>query len=245
VRDDVDADDHLVASADSTAGTERTEQRRPTSRTERPRIGHSVAVAVRRAQWWLAQVGRPSKKKLALGMLLTDAELPGLDWRTLGQVTFRMGMSGRLGAISRRARRSGEFSALRRFRQHDPGRGLFIQVGPYVSDSDAHEAMEMAGTSDGGWSWPGVERLGVSTAEGLHVPGLDDLRAWEHRTRRVELTGYQRFIAGRTGRVVLAVSGSAPDPGWPWDDLIPIAARQAAKVRSRLTVGAAERHHDR
>lgn len=208
-------------------------------------IGQSVAVTVSQTRWWLAQVGRPSKKKFTLGMLLTDAELPGLTWRTLGQATFRMGMLDQLGAISRRARRSGEFSALRRFRQDDPGRGLFVQVGPYVSDSDAHEAVEMAGTSDGGWTWPGVERLGVSTVDSLHVPELDDLRAWEHHTRRGELTGYQRFITGRIGRVVVAVSGSAPDPGWPWEDLIPIAAGQAAKVRSRLSEGATERRHGR
>lgn len=166
-------------------------------------------------------------------MLLTDSELPGAGWRTLGQASFRMGMSGQLGAVSRRARKSGEFSALRRFRQDDPGRGLFVQVGPYGSDSDAHEAVELAGTSVGGWTWPGVERIKVRKIDDLHVPQLDDVRAWEHRTRRGELTGYQRFISGRIGRVVVAVSGSAPDPGWPWEELIPIATTQAAKVRTR------------
>ena len=211
----------------------------------RSQFGHAVAVAVSRVRWWRSQLGRPSKKKLARGLLLTDAELPGADWRTLGEASFRMGMSGRLGAISRRARRSGEFSALRRFRQDDPGRGLFIQVGRYVSDDDAHDAVETAGTSDGGWSWPGVERLEVAIVDGLQVPGLDDLRAWEHRTRRGELTGYQRFITGRVGRVVVAVSGSASDPGWPWNDLIPIAATQAARVHARLTQGPAERQHGR
>lgn len=99
--------------------------------------------------------------------------------------------------------------------------------------------------SDGGWTWPGVERLGASTVDALRVPGLDDVRAWEHRNRRDELTGYQRFITGRIGRVVVAVSGSAPDPGWPWDDLIPMAALQAAKVRTRLTNGGGARDHDR
>lgn len=184
-----------------------------------------------RAQWWLMQVGRPSKKKHSFGMLLTEAELPGSGWRTLGQAAFRLGMSRRLGQISRRARKSGEFSALRRFRQDDPGRGLFVQVGPYGSESDAQQALALAGTSDGGWTWPGVERLHVRAVDNLDVPELDDVLAWEHRTRRAELIGYQRFVTGRVGRVVVAVSGSAPEPGWSWEDLIPIATAQAQKVR--------------
>lgn len=187
-----------------------------------------------RTQWWLGQIGRPSKKKHALGMLLTEAELPGTGWRTLGQASFRMGMSRRLGDISRRARESGEFSALRRFRQDDPGRGLFIQIGSYGSDSDAHEALALAGTSDGGWTWPGVERLDVQIVDNLDVPELEDVLTWEHHTSRDELTGYQRFVTGRVGRVVVAVSGSAQEPGWSWEDLIPIASAQAAKVRVRL-----------
>jgi hypothetical protein len=48
-----------------------------------------------------------------------------------------MGVANTLGDISHRARKSGAFTALRRFRQDDAERGRFVQVGPYPSESDA------------------------------------------------------------------------------------------------------------
>jgi hypothetical protein len=74
-------------------------------------------------------------------MLLAVPDLPGDGWGTVGEVAYRMGIQKKLGDISRRCRKSGEFMALRRFRQNDPPRGLFVQVGPYASQADAAEAV--------------------------------------------------------------------------------------------------------
>ena len=182
------------------------------------------------AQFLRSQIGRPAKRRRSLSMLLTATELPGSGWRTLGEVATRMGMHNTLGDISRRCRESGEYMALRRFRQDDPPRGLFLQVGPYPSQADAAQAISILGTSDSGMRWEGVNRLAERTGTGIDVPNVPDVRTWEYHTQRDELRGYQRFVQGRVENVVFVVSGSASEPGWAWDDLVTIGSAQARRI---------------
>jgi hypothetical protein len=88
--------------------------------------------------------------------------------------------------------------------------------------------------SAGGISWKGVTRLDERQVDHVDVPHLDDLLIWEHRNQRSDHFGYQRFISGRVKNVVLVVSGTAQDPGMAWEDLVSIAAAQAAKLRTQL-----------
>ena len=186
------------------------------------------------AQYIRNQIGGRAKRQRSLEMLLSASDLSGRGWRTLGEGTRRMGLGNRLGDISRRCRESGEYMALRRYRQDDPPQGLFIQVGPYPSEVDAEQAISIAGTSDNGMRWLGVSRLAERTVTGIDVPNVDDVRTWEYHTQRDELRGFQRFIQGRVDNVVFVVSGSASEPGWAWDDLVTIASAQARKIGAML-----------
>src|SRR5271165_1194299 len=192
-----------------------------------------------RAQFLLAQVGRPARRKQSLSVLLTHADLAGDEWRTLGQVAWRMGTQKRLGEISRRSRKSGEFTALRRFRQEDPPRGLFVQVAPFASEEDAAVAAAIEPPSDQWNRWPGVTRLAKRTEAGLEVPSVADVHAWEYQTQRGEYRGYQRIIQGRVDSVLLGISGTAREPGWAWEDLAAVASAQAEKVRAITHAGVA------
>lgn len=166
-------------------------------------------------------------------MLLDASEFPNAGWRELGEGSWRMGMSRRFGAISRRARRTGACSALRRYRQDKLEQGVFIQVGPYASADDA--ALMAAQAQVAAWhTWTGVERLEESQVDGMAVPDVEDALAWEHRNARGGYIGYQRFISGRVSNVVLVVAGSAREPGMAWDDLVLITASQASKLRRQL-----------
>jgi hypothetical protein len=145
-----------------------------------------------------------------------------------------MGMQNTMGDISRRLQKARSHAALRRYRQDEAERGLFVQVSPYVSESDVIEALSVVGISDGGSTWKGVERLSQTEVTGLHVPTISHVLTWEHHTRRGDVTGFQRFIQGAVGRIGITVAGSAVGLGWPWEDLIPIATEQAQRIESRL-----------
>jgi hypothetical protein len=187
-----------------------------------------------RVQLLRSKIGDAAKREWSLALLLPESELPGGGWQMLGQVSLRMGIPNRLGDISRRCRKSGQFMALRRFRQPEHQRGLFVQVGPYVSDSDAADAVARLGTSDGGMRWPGVTRLAERAISGVDVRDVSDVHVWELETQRSDLHGYQRSILGRVHRVVVTVSGSAGDPGWDWQDLVTVTSLQATRIRLAL-----------
>jgi hypothetical protein len=183
-----------------------------------------------------------SLEQLSTSMLISATELPGPGWTTLGDQTWRMGAVRSLGEISTRARQSGAFAALRRYRQEDPGRGLFVQLSPFASESDVTQALLMLGSTDGP-KWSGIERLDKQDIPGVDVLGLDHINAWEHRNKRGDLMGYQRFIQGNVAGIAILVSGSMRDPGWSWEDLATISGTQASKVRECLAYWDGG-HHD-
>jgi hypothetical protein len=186
------------------------------------------------AQFLRSQIGSAAKRKRSLSMLLMTSDLPGSGWRTLRQLARRVGFENTMGDISRRCRESGEFWALRSF-QHDPERGLFVQVIPYPSPSDATEAGVISGTSSGAQN-RNVVVLAEQTITDLEVPGVDDVLVWEHHTQpRGKSTGYQRFIKGRVDNVQFVVSGGASGAGWAWEELVALATAQALRIRAVLT----------
>ncbi len=201
----------------------------------RPKIGAGQTYGLILAR----ALARPSERRKSLAMLLAPSDLPGTGWRQLGEGSWRMGMSRRFGSISRRARKSGSCTALRRYRQEDPPRGVFIQIGPWASAEDARTVAGQA-RSAGGMTWTGVTRLDERQVNDVDVPDLDDSLVWEHRNQRGDFLGYQRFISGRVENVVLMVSGTSQDPGMAWDDLVSIVTSQAEKLRTQQDLAAPE-----
>ncbi len=184
-----------------------------------------------RARILLGQLGSSARRRRSLNMLLPVSDLPGRGWRILGQGSWRMGIQNRRSDISLRCRKSGEFTALRRFRQEDPPRSLFVQVGTYASETDATEAVAFEPPSDRGNRWPGVTRFAEGEITDLGVPNVDDLHGWELHTQRGERRSCHRLIQGRVDMTVFAISGTAAEPGWAWEDLVPIASAQARRIR--------------
>jgi hypothetical protein len=181
----------------------------------------------------IGKIARPSKKRYSLSLLLAPSEIPGQGWRQIGEVSWR---PGSLSRFRRRdpavhKRKKGSCSALRRYRQAEPPRGMFIQVYPCASQADAKDGVR-AGISNSGLSWPGVERLDQREFTDTEVSEMDVHRAFEHRNSNDGVIGYQRFILGAVENILICVSGSAADPGWPWDDLMMMAAAQANKIRT-------------
>ena len=168
---------------------------------------------MKRYQFFITgRIGRPSERKRSFAMLPTVPDLPGVGWRQLGQAAWRSGVGSAKGPVSHRARRSGAFTAVRRFRQEDPPRGLFVQVLPLATVDDAREQALNARSSL--WTgYPGVVRLEEREVESVRVPEMQDVLTWEHFNERGDVRGYQRTISGRIENIAVLVSGSAVGDG--------------------------------
>src|SRR5580658_5951028 len=99
------------------------------------------------------QLGRPSLRRLAIDSLIAASDLPGGGWRELGTGSWRFGV-GDKGELARRARKTGEFTALRRFRNDEAGRGAMAQVLPTANAEDA--AVQVKNSPSSVLRWSGV-----------------------------------------------------------------------------------------
>jgi hypothetical protein len=189
-------------------------------------------------QLLLGQIGRRSEKKRSLAMLLTTSDLPGTGWSQIGQSGWRSGTGSVRGPVSRRAHKSGTFTALRRFRDEE-SRGLFIQVMPMPTSEDAESQVRQGRFAL--MSNRGVVRLEEQEVLGVDVPGVVSSVLWEHLNTRGNVRGYQRFIYERVDNIAILISGSASGDGWAWNDLVPIATAQAMKVQAHLAKEGSEK----
>jgi hypothetical protein len=184
-------------------------------------------------QFFIGQIGRPSKRRYSLGLLLTPAEVLEPGWEQVKERSWRMGMGRRFGKISSRARRSGSFTAIRMYKNGIADCRMWIQVSPYASTADAH-TMVTQDISLEGHRNPNIQRLSKQVIDDIEVPSLEDVSTWELHTARDGRTGYQRIVAGRVDSVVIEAACSGPDSGWPWADVVAVATAQATKIRECL-----------
>lgn len=176
----------------------------------------------------LSQVGGSRHRKHAFDMLICVGDLPGPGWQELNRHSRRVG-AAESGPIARRARETGEFTALRRFRHEDPPGGMMAQVLPLATSSDAEK--QVVAFPSTGIRWQGVTTVEDHFLDDVQVEGVDQLIAWESVTERDDVRGTSRKIAGRVGRVTFLVTASAAGPGWPLVDLVAIASSQATRIR--------------
>lgn len=169
------------------------------------------------------QLGRTGDRRRSIDMLLTVEDLPGAGWTQLSQRSSRS-----IPSVRSERRRKRHVSALRKFRQEEPARGLHIQLLVFDSDEEAQRAVGRFRTDY--VRYPGLTTVTERVVDDIVVEGLDGTYAWERENIRGEVRGYARSIAGQVGPVAIVVIGSATGEGWRWDDLISVARHQVWKV---------------
>jgi hypothetical protein len=168
-------------------------------------------------------------------MLVEPAELPGGNWRVLGQRSFRIGFYLGASEAARRARRDGAFAASRYFEQAPAmSRYCWCEVLPYASTTDAESALLKLETSIV------RDRRTKTTGAGRRVEPREapEVAAYPfvYETPIVGKKGPStpRMVGGNVENVVFVISCSEMGPGWPWIAVAPVAAAQELKIRSFL-----------
>lgn len=169
------------------------------------------------------QLGRTDDGRRAVNMLVSVEDLPGAGWTQLSQRSSRSTPSVRSGL-----RRKRHVSALRKFRQEEPARGLHTQLLVFDSDEEAQRAVGRYRNDYVGY--PGLTTLSERVLDDISVEGLASTDAWERENARGEVRGFARSVAGQVGPIAIVVIGSAIGEGWRWDDLISVARHQVWKV---------------
>jgi hypothetical protein len=184
-------------------------------------------------QFLIGQIGDDTARRASVAMLLDRPELPGAgQWAIVTERTWRTGTIGASTDVGRRARRAGTFTALRRFRQDSPYRGLFVQALPFASQEDAESMVpRLRGLA---MSYPSAIVVEEHALEGHLVPEVANPSVYEVSVVRKQQSSSQKLIAGSVAHVAFVVSGSGFGQGWLWDDVTEVAMLQSLKIRRAL-----------
>jgi hypothetical protein len=187
-----------------------------------------------RLAYGLAQLGSRANREYTRSLLLEQSDLPSEGWRLLGERMWRTGIFGRSNDIWQRARSSGTFTAVRSFDEPAAPRWVLIKVSPVASVRDAEDLVPLLFSL----SVPNPNVKVAVTSEGpvvdVSVAGVS--HPWVYEQSTIGMTRgptLSRFIGGSVDDVAFLVTCSGYRDAWPWDEVSSIAARQAAKLRSR------------
>jgi hypothetical protein len=184
-------------------------------------------MVLRRLGFIAAQLAPRPGARQALARVVTADDLPGDGWRVLDERTWRTGMSGPATGWSRRARAAGSVTAWRSFEAVPMRRWCWVQVVPLVSEADALSAL-------GGVGNRGIRnlhaRVTVVREHDVDIgafPWAGKVWAHEQHTTEPDGSGVALMLAAVCGAYMIVVSGAGA-PEWTWDEMVPVAARQAA-----------------
>ena len=186
----------------------------------------------------LAQFGPQSLKRTSLAMLLDDEDLPGDGWKVLGQGSWRTGFAARPSDAARRARHARTFTAIRNFHQSGASRWCWIEVIPFVSQSDAEAVL--ADLPSIFVRNPGIK--GTITQERRVSPhDAPEAAAYPFVYEYAVISKYgesfPRMIGGVVDRILFLVSTSeygAGLAGWSWQEVVDVASLQSVKIERQL-----------
>jgi hypothetical protein len=168
-------------------------------------------------------------------MLLESSDLPGDDWRLLGELIWRTDTFGKPSEIWRQARSVGSFTGVRSFEQPSLSRWLLIKVAPVASVQDAQKVVPLLVQL----SMPNPEAKVTVETEGpvadVAVVGLNEPWVYEQLTIGMpDRPSSSRYIAGNVAHVAILVSCSGFRDSWTWDEVGAISTAIAEKVRSLI-----------
>jgi hypothetical protein len=164
-------------------------------------------------------------------MLITVSDLPGSGWRELGAGAWRAGV-GESGEAAHRARKTGEFTAKRTFRNDESEFGVMVQILPLANSADAELQVRRPPLESEGVRWKGVTTIESQVVKDLEVPGADHFIAWENLNERDGRRGYSRKIKAQVGRLVSYVQCSKMGDGCEWSTAVEVATAQVAKLQA-------------
>jgi hypothetical protein len=198
-------------------------------------LSMTYSVRSSRLAYAFGQIGSRNKRNLTRSMLLDTSDLPGDDWRLLGELMWRTGAFGKPSEIWRQAQSVGSFTGVRSFEQLLVSRWLLIKVAPVASVQDAQNVVPLLVQL----SMPNPESKVTVATEGpvadVAVVGLDEPWAYEQLTLGMpDGPSSSRYVAGNIGQVAILVACSGYRDSWAWDEVGAISTALAEKVRSHI-----------
>lgn len=184
----------------------------------------------------MSQRGRPSERNKAFAILLDVADLPGNDWTTTSEKSWRSGSlaTDQRSEVAKRSLKTGGFVAWRSFRQTSTGRGFWVQVGPYGREEDATAAVpNLFASALANQNFKGTETE-VREAS-VQIRGVSNAYAEERNsTGSPHGPSNTKYVSGSVYNFVFAFACYEYGTGWPWDEVALFAQIQSEKVRDQL-----------
>lgn len=182
-----------------------------------------------RLRFMLAQLGSKPGGRELLARLLSADDLPGGGWRRVGQRTWRTGASAST-PWGDRAREAGSVTAWRSFRDH-AGRGVWVQVIPLASASDALGALGEVGAL--ALHNPLTTIVDESDIDMGPFAGASAVWAHEFHSTGPGSGGATRILAGAVEENVVVVT--AIGQSWDWPSVSDLATLQAQRLSGEAT----------
>lgn len=186
-------------------------------------------MALRRARFVAAQLGRKPGNHGVLARVLGCGDLPGGPWQVLDERTWRTGVTGPTTPWGERARQMGSLTAWRSFRDTTGLRSAWAQVTPLASAEDAQDALTRIAEQGLRNLRADVQLVSEHDVAMEPFTGASAVWAQEQRTEGRDGPGVVLMLAAavRQWLLVIALSGS---PAWDWQAASELAALQAVRL---------------
>jgi hypothetical protein len=185
-------------------------------------------------EYLIAQFGSSSKRRISKAMVLDLADISGLDWTIQSQFSWRSGLVRNSSERDKRARKAGLFIAVRAFKTNVPGKGVWVEVMPFVSQEDAEASVSKLFATARRNPKSEVTTIEIKVIDDLEVPGVRNTFVQEASTTGEIGNGAERSIAGSVDNIAFIVSCYYPGNEWPWGEVNSLATLQAEKIRTKI-----------
>ena len=187
-----------------------------------------------RFKFLLAQMGKREEFENSRAMILDVSDLPYGDWKQIGEKSWRTGSVGNKTDRGERAHQVGTFTFWRSFRLRNNDFGMWVEIIPFASESDAREAVPELRSSIETNSRSNATVISESQVDSINLPGSDTARFWKQETSRGEGPEYVKLAIGSVNCVVFILALSGSDAEDDWEDFCSIGMAQIDKIRSAL-----------
>ncbi len=186
-----------------------------------------------RGAYWLAQFGNRAQRKRAREMLVESSELPGGEWKVVGDHRWRTGTRDEEGEAIQRAMEVGSFGSWRSFGRVSPlpTRGLWVQLCQLATEDDAKSlanapkrrmALNKRSTNQ-----VTEQRLIIDQ----ELTGIPNAWVYEQLTIGPNGPGATRMVSGNVEQIYFMICASETGGSWSWSDVATIVTLQSEKIR--------------